>query len=300
MIFRRGWEILRQFLVRFWIPLSITVGMLAVAISFTVVLMARQQITVHIPNITVRQGPDVLRPAEGMLKSGEHLNILDRENGWYKIQREDETTGWVAGWLLERKQPVKHMNLLSEATIELDPGHGGSDNGATSSDEKHYEKNYTLALTNRVKNELQQQYGTRVVMSRSTDEVVGLLKIPKVGEEKRANAFISFHFDSTEKQDTGSGFTAYYGQEDNTSKELAQYLNSAMAPQMPMQNLGVKQADYMVLKYNQVPAALLENGYINSTKDFKYIQKASYQNQIAQLIPTGLEQYLNYRSRQVQ
>lgn len=297
---RRGLDIIKEFLIRFWLPLGITIGMLAIAITFTMVLLARQQITVHISNITVRQGPDVLKSAEGILKKGEHLNILDRDNGWYKIQREDETTGWVAGWLLERKEPVKHMNLLSEATIELDPGHGGSDNGASSIDKKHFEKNYTLSLAQKTKNELEKNYGTRVFMSRDDDRVVGLLKIPKVGESHRANAFVSFHFDSTVEKNTGSGFTAYYGKEDNGSQELAQYLNSSMAPTMPIKNLGVKQADYIVLKYNSVPAALLENGYINSSRDFKNIKNVDYQKKIAKRVPLGLEQYLNYQAKQAE
>ncbi|QIL50935.1 N-acetylmuramoyl-L-alanine amidase [Weissella coleopterorum] len=297
---RRGMEIIKKFLIKFWLPLGITVVMLAIALAFTMVLLVRQQITVHINNITIRQGPDVLKSAQGMLKKGEHLNILDRDNGWYKIQREDESTGWVAGWLVERKEPVKHMSLLSEATIELDPGHGGSDNGASSIDKKHFEKNYTLALAQKTQSELQNNYGTRVLMSRDDDQVVGLLKIPKVGEAHRANAFVSFHFDSTDENNTGSGFTSYYGKEDNGSQELAQYLNSSMAPVMPIKNLGVKQADYIVLKYNSVPSALLENGYINSSRDFKNIRNKKYQQTIAKRVPLGLEQYLNYQAKQTE
>ncbi|MCM0582343.1 N-acetylmuramoyl-L-alanine amidase [Weissella diestrammenae] len=290
---RRLTNLIFKFITRFWVPLAITIGMLTVAITFTMVLLVKQQITVQIPNLTLRVGPDVLKAAKGTLKQGEHLNILAKDNGWYQVQREDESTGWVAGWLLERKVPLKHMSLLSEATIELDPGHGGSDSGAQSIDEKHFEKTYTLQLAKRVRNELVENYGTRVVMSRDTDKLVYLAVIPKVGEANRANAFISFHFDSAKPDNSASGFTTYYGRENNGSKDLATQMNQAMSPVMPLTNRGVEQADYVVLEANSVPAILLENGYINTSKDFSYIKSPAYQQKIAQRIPIGLQRYLN-------
>ncbi|MDR3241997.1 MAG: N-acetylmuramoyl-L-alanine amidase [Lactobacillaceae bacterium] len=297
-LLKRILNLIFKFIMRFWVPLSVTVGMLGIAVAVTTVLLVKQQITVQIPNITLRQGPDVLQPAKGILKQGEHLNILKKDNGWYQVQREDESKGWVAGWLIERKTPVKHMGLLTEATIELDPGHGGEDPGSSSTDEKHFEKQYTLELANRVKKELVYEYGARVVMSRDTDKLVYLSVIPKIGEKMNANAFISFHFDAAPESNTATGYTAYYYHVKNGSKSLATAVNTAMSPVMPLKNRGVEQAQYVVLDDNTVPAILLENGYINTDKDFKYIRSKSYQQKIATRIPIGLEKFLNEESKQ--
>ncbi|MDR3190358.1 MAG: N-acetylmuramoyl-L-alanine amidase [Lactobacillaceae bacterium] len=276
---------------RFWLPLSITVGMLVVAFSFMMVLLVKQQITVQIDNIPIRNSIGVLQPAQGVLKKGEHLNILQKKDDWYQVRRENESTGWVASWLLERKTPVKHMGTLAEATIVLDPGHGGSDSGALSTDENHFEKTYTLRLARQVRDVLENDYGAHVVMTRNSDKIVYLSQIPKLAEDNHGDAFISFHFDSAPDANVASGFTAYYYHTKNDSKLLATDVNDAMDPVMPLQNKGVEFGDFLVIRDTTVPSILLENGYINDDNDFAYIRSTKYQKTIADSIPKGLQNY---------
>ncbi|WP_373747601.1 N-acetylmuramoyl-L-alanine amidase [Weissella soli] len=290
-------QIMWQWVMHFWVPLAITVGMLSVAISFTIVLLVKQQSTVQIPNITIRTGAGIKYAEVGVLKRGEHLNILKRSHGWVQVRREDETTGWAPSWLLNRKTPVKYMGSLSEATVVLDPGHGGSDSGALSIDQKHFEKNYTLQLAQRVKTVLEKDYGTHVIMTRSTDQIVYLSKIPKIAEQKQADLFISFHFDSVPENNEASGYTAYYYNAGNGSKSLAQNINNVMKPAMPITNKGVEVGDFWVIHHNTVPAVLLENGYINSAKDFSYIRSAKYHKYIAKKVPMGLQNYLTQAAK---
>ncbi|CAM3746667.1 N-acetylmuramoyl-L-alanine amidase [Weissella cibaria] len=291
-------RLLLAWLVKFWIPLAITVGMLGVAVAVTTVMLYKQQITVQIPNITIREKKGVAGTPISVLKQGEHLQILAKDDGWYEVRREDESTGWVAGWLLERNEPLDKITPLSESTIVLDPGHGGSDSGAISNTGK-FEKTYTLQLARRVAKTLRQS-GARVIMTRDSDKIVYLSKIPQVAEKNHADLFISFHFDSSPEANEASGYTAYYYHKTNGSKQLATALNKAMAPTMPLTNKGVDFGDFLVIRDNTVPAVLLENGYINSDTDFKQIKSVKTQEKIAKAIPIGLENYLDQRAKNAQ
>ncbi|UEG67197.1 N-acetylmuramoyl-L-alanine amidase [Weissella hellenica] len=285
-------QLIKQWLIKFWAPLVIVIIMLSTAISLTVIMLHKQQITVQIPNLTLRKQYGINGSPISVLKKGEHLQIIEKKEGWYQVRRDDESTGWVAGWLLKRKTPLKKVTPLSEATVVLDPGHGGSDVGSLSSNGK-YEKTYTLLLAKRVKKELEKS-GTRVIMTRSTDKLVYLANIPKVAENKHADLFVSFHFDSAPSKNQATGYTTYYYHQNNGSYALAKSVNTAM--NLPLINKGVEFGDFLVIRQNTVPAILLESGYMNNKKDFNYIKSKKYQEKVAKAVPIGLQ---NYLTRQV-
>ncbi|GEP74831.1 N-acetylmuramoyl-L-alanine amidase [Weissella thailandensis] len=289
-------QLLRQWLMKFWVPLTIVIVMLGTAISLTVVLLHKQQVTVQIPNLTLRKQKGVQSAPVSVLKKGEHLQILKKSEGWYQIRREDESTGWVAGWLLHRQKPLKTVTPLSETTIVLDPGHGGSDVGSLSTNNK-YEKTYTLQLAKRVAKQLRQR-GARVIMTRNTDKLVYLAKIPKVAEDNHADMFISFHFDSSPEPNSATGYTSYYYHKNNGSYDLASNINAELS--LPLVNKGVEYGDFLVIRDNSVPAVLLENGYMNSKDDFKSIKSKAYQDKIAKAIPVGIQNYLSNQTTTAQ
>ena len=68
-------QLLRQWLMKFWVPLTIVIVMLGTAISLTVVLLHKQQVTVQIPNLTLRN-KRCSKCASFSIKKGEHLQIL--------------------------------------------------------------------------------------------------------------------------------------------------------------------------------------------------------------------------------
>ena len=82
-------------------------------------------------------------------------------------------------------------------TVVIDPGHGGKDPGAISSNRKHYEKNITLAVALRLGNMIKAAYpGVKVVYTRSTDKYVELSKRAEIANRNRADLFISIHVNS--------------------------------------------------------------------------------------------------------
>ncbi|WP_461212793.1 N-acetylmuramoyl-L-alanine amidase [Lacticaseibacillus sp. GG6-2] len=224
------------------------------------------------------------------IAKGAKVTVLSQSGDWYHVRTADNKTGYIASWILSMPgaPTSKIATKLSEATIVLDPGHGGSDVGAESTNGK-YEKTYTLATAKAVGAKLEAA-GAKVVYTRSTDTFVDLAPRPVVAKKVHADAFISFHFDSTPNANTASGFTSYYYNA-TKDKPLATALDKSLGSSLSLNNRGTAYGNYEVLRDNDQPAVLLEMGYINSDKDFNLISSPAYQQQVAADVVAGLNNY---------
>lgn len=241
---------------------------------------------IQINNLEMHSGPSIDYPVSTKLKSNSKFKIITKKNNWSKINSNSKT-GWVPTWLLNKK--LDNYSKLSEATIVLDPGHGGTDAGALSIKGK-YEKAYTMQLVNQVYKELKNS-GANVILTRNNDQYVSLNERPQLAEKNHADLFLSFHFDSSDLNNSATGFTTYYYHNEN-SLALANTINQSLS-NLPLTNRGVEFGDYLVIRDTTVPSVLLESGYINNSKDFKYIRNPNYQKQIAKDIKAGLNNYFN-------
>ncbi|GEO68441.1 N-acetylmuramoyl-L-alanine amidase [Levilactobacillus acidifarinae] len=248
----------------------------------------RHAVTATVSNLNLRQGPGLNYTATHKVKKNSRLTILGEKNNWYHVRDSQNHFGWVASWLVDHPGHLKTVTNLAEATIVLDPGHGGSDSGALSIDQKHDEKTYTLELAQRVAKALRAK-GTHVIMTRSTDKTVSLADRPALANDHQANAFISFHFDSSPTDNLASGATTYYYHR-QSSYALAQAVNGEMND-LPLTNRGIRFGNFEVIRDNSRPALLLEMGYINTKKDFSDIHSAVYQQAVADRVVKGLAQY---------
>lgn len=271
-----------------WQQITISLVIL-LTLGIAVFQTVRQdRLTTPIANINVRTGPNINYQTKAILKKGQAVYIVQKTDNWYKVRYDDHHFGWVASWLINQSPKIKTATNLSEATIVLDPGHGGSDSGALSIDKKHDEKTYTLQLAKRVRNQLVAR-GAHVIMTRTGNQTVSLGARPEMATDNHADAFISFHYDSSPSNNLGSGFTTYYYHA-NTSLKLARTINQHLVG-LPLENKGVEVGDFEVIRDNLRPALLLEMGYINTARDFKAIENPTYQNKVAKDITNGLATY---------
>ena len=92
------------------------------------------QITIT-DNAELRTGPNAAYPVIYKIDKGESFKKIDRKGKWIEVQNHAGTEkGWVAGWHTNLNIPADQSlssNPLKGKTI--DPGHGGSDQGASSS-----------------------------------------------------------------------------------------------------------------------------------------------------------------------
>ncbi|MHA3066201.1 N-acetylmuramoyl-L-alanine amidase [Lacticaseibacillus saniviri] len=245
--------------------------------------------------VTTRIDTNV-REAAGMnakvitqVKKGTKLTVLSQSNDWYRVQTADDKVGYVASWTADtpNSAKAKAATKLSEATIVLDPGHGGTDVGALSQSGK-YEKTYTLATAQRIAAKLKAA-GANVIFTRSTDTFVDLAPRPIKAAKAHADAFISIHFDSSPEANSATGFTTYY-YDNSKDYQLASDLSASLKG-LPLDDRGVAFGNFEVLRENTQPSVLLEMGYINNSKDFKSISSPQYQEEVADRVAKGLSNY---------
>ncbi|GAF35350.1 N-acetylmuramoyl-L-alanine amidase [Lentilactobacillus farraginis] len=264
------------------------IATLTIIVTFALLFIAlyANSVTVKVNQLNIRSGPAVTYSVKAKAKHGEQLQVISRQGNWIKVIYKHRTIGWVASWLVTNGH-IKDVTQLSEATVVLDPGHGGSDSGALSANGRE-EKTYTLIFANLVAKKLRAR-GAKVIMTRHSDTTVPLYKRPQVATTNSANAFISFHFDSSDVANTASGFTCYYYHAGD-SKKLAQAVNQKMTD-LPLTNRGTNFGNYLVIRDNAIPAILIEGGYINTDRDFRMIQSSAYQNKVADDVVAGLQAY---------
>ena len=186
---------------------------------------------------------------------------------------------------------------LSGKIITLDAGHGGSDPGAIGSDGTK-EKNITLAITKTVK-ELLEKKGAKVYMTRTTDvDVYGpnasdadeLQARVNVGEKYNSDLFVSLHINSSVNKNVG-GFSTYYYPKTSNDLRIAKSIQDQLTANFGVDDLGVRQANFYVIKRISMPATLVEMCFISNEKELVLMKGKWFQNKTARLIAAGIEKY---------
>ncbi|ENI8381286.1 N-acetylmuramoyl-L-alanine amidase [Listeria monocytogenes] len=255
-----------------------------------------QTVTIRDDSTNIRNKPSRDGAVIKKANSGQGFAIQGVQGDWYKIRTTSGEEGYVANWVVDvsdkgqTSSPRSKTTKLSEATIVIDPGHGGNDPGAKGANGT-IEKEMTLKTAKQLKQKLESR-GAKVILTRNSDKYVSLKGRTNIAAENNADVFISIHFDSLEDTSKGvSGQTTYYY--DNSDKSLAESINTTLGKDLPTSNRGARVGDYYVVRENSQPAVLLELGYLSSAKDERNINSASYRSQIADSVTDGLANYFS-------
>ncbi|MCD8391358.1 MAG: N-acetylmuramoyl-L-alanine amidase family protein [Firmicutes bacterium] len=178
--------------------------------------------------------------------------------------------------------------------VILDAGHGGTDSGAvgTLNGETILEKDLTLSITYKVK-EILESNGVTVTMTRTGDTLPSLVERPTQANNENAALFVSIHINSAEAT-SASGIETYYSTENNgdsygvSSAELAEYLLEGMLGETGAVNRGVKTANHAVTRRCNMPASLVECGFISNDEEIAKMCTDEYQQKLAQGIASGI------------
>ncbi|KLU66891.1 N-acetylmuramoyl-L-alanine amidase LytC precursor [Desulfosporosinus acididurans] len=198
---------------------------------------------------------------------------------------------------------IPPSSLLAGLTIVVDPGHGGPDTGAIGPSGT-YEKNNTLAVGLDLENDLRSA-GARVIMTRSTDvspaqgtysELSDLQARTKIANDANADMFICLHNDSFSNP-SASGTTSYYSSASpvaDQSQALAKNVQSELVSAIGLNDRGVKDAPFYVIKNTKMPAVLIEIGFISNPNEEKLLGSPDFQEKAAAGICEGILKYKGY------
>lgn len=173
--------------------------------------------------------------------------------------------------------------------IVLDAGHGGSDGGAPGINIA--EKVLALDTVKKL-GKLLENGGYDVYLTRSDDTYVGLYDRAKIANNLNADIFVSIHYNSYNEYSTG--IEVLYNPNKSESKELAQVVQEEMIKELNFRDRGIKERPKLVvLNQTQMPAILVEAGFISNPKDAAIIETSQYRQQCAEAIYNGIVRYFN-------
>jgi N-acetylmuramoyl-L-alanine amidase len=172
--------------------------------------------------------------------------------------------------------------------ICLDPGHGGSDSGATGFGLR--EADVCLNIAQRVKKLLDNYEGVRVVLTRTTDKFVELRDRSSYANKMGADFLLSIH--SNAASPDAHGFELYvYTSPSQASIMYQKVIHDTIIEFLKKYNIrdrGKKRANLHMCRETRMPAVLLENLFITNATENKLLKDSSFRQGLAGAITQGL------------
>lgn len=150
------------------------------------------------------------------------------------------------------------------AKVTIDAGHGGYDGGANYNGRLEKNDNLEIALA---VGELLEQNGIEVGYTRITDVYDSPNEKARIANEQGSDLFVSIHRNSSPNPNTYSGVETLLYEESGLKRDVANAINEELA-KVGFNNLGLNvRKDLTVLRRTQMPAVLVEVGFINTDAD---------------------------------
>ena len=199
---------------------------------------------------------------------------------------------------LNQEYHLRRMEKLMEGMrikkICLDAGHGGPKPGAVFGGLK--EKDIVLDIALRAGEVLEDQ-GIEVAYTRRDDSDVGLQERCDIANNANCDIFVSVHCNADPDSDQ-AGDPEAHGEEiwykSPPGKVLAQSLSKEVDQFFPNEPFrGIKQTDKLwVLNQTNMPAVLIEVGFIDASTTNESFNDESTIASIAELIAQGISRFL--------
>jgi len=213
-------------------------------------------------------------------------------------------------------------------TVVVDPGHGGEENGAIGP-RGTMEKDIALVMARQLKAALETGLGVRVVLTREGDETVPLDQRAAIANNHHADVFISLHANASVRS-AATGAEVFYLSLDpadgnrtaaeppgdllpvvgggerqvqlilwemaqvahlERSAALAELLEQQLRVRLAMSPRAIQQAPFRVLVGANMPAVLVEVGFITNPTEEARLKSPAHQAAIVQAIVDGIVRF---------
>jgi N-acetylmuramoyl-L-alanine amidase len=214
-------------------------------------------------------------------------------------------------------------------TIVVDAGHGGIEDGARGPSGT-LEKNVTLSVARRLKGALESRLGVRVILTRDGDTHVELDERAALANNNKADLFVSLHANASVRASAAGAEVFYLSLEEygdqaqrvakgemealpvfgggtrdievilwemaqaryiEQSAVLAQTMEAALREKVPMSPRAIQQAPFRVLVGANMPAVLVEMGFITNVEQEKQLSSDTFQVSIVQALVDSIVRY---------
>ena len=181
-------------------------------------------------------------------------------------------------------------------TIVVDPGHGGEDGGAVSSDGVQ-EAGLNLAVAKLLKAELA-ELGMEVIMTREDENALAASKKADMAARRSimnqsgVDCVVSIHMNKFTDCSV-HGPMAFYmegsAEGEKLAKEVIDSVTAAIGAPTRLANPG----DYYVIRESEPVAVLVECGFLSNSEDVKLLTDPLHQKTLAKAVAQGVHNYFS-------
>ena len=186
---------------------------------------------------------------------------------------------------------------FADGTVFIDPGHGGSDSGAISYDNKYQEKDLNLDTAKACIEELEKN-GVKVYTSRTGDTYISLEDRSKMANNiKDLDLFVSIHHNASENTSANRG-EVIYSVKEKESQRLAECIGKKLYDvgntEVKIYNrYNSKGTDYYaVLRNTDATSIIVEISFITSKEGVSLIDTPEKRERNGILVAQGIMDYL--------
>lgn len=278
----------------------------------------------------------LLPPADGVSNYRYVIDLAAKAPATTQIARAEPVAArgesGMARFLSAPVRPTKAA-LPMKKVIVIDAGHGGKDPGARGADGN--EKDVTLAAARALKSQLERTGRYKIVMTRDTDVYVDHGVRVQIARRADADLFISLHADSGSDPslrgasvytlaDRAIGRSAKFVSKDdwfmqagshgdngvstilldltqrmtrNRSATFAEVLLNRVSDHQPLLRRSHREAGLAVLLAPDVPAVLLEMGFITNAEDEAVLRDPSRRNRLMGSVSDAIDDYFGQQTK---
>ncbi|WP_161878219.1 cell wall-binding repeat-containing protein [Alkalibacterium sp. MB6] len=208
----------------------------------------------------------------------------------------------------------KDLYLNPKALVYVDAGHGGSDAGPVYGGVS--EKVLNLQIARQLRDQLVASGNYDVIMSRDTDRYLTLAQRTNEANARKVDIFVSIHHNAMGGTHAGSArgvetfihhrVASGFGQETRRSQfrtsdprikdslALADEIHPRVVRVANQFDRGVKGNNFHVLRESNMPAVLLEYGFMDHAGELSLVRTSSYQRNAAIATKQGIDAYFGF------
>ena len=193
---------------------------------------------------------------------------------------------------------------LKGRVVVIDPGHGNyktpqiNDPGAIGPLTGLDEREVNMDISKQV-SELLKAKGVKTILTRNGTTSIGLEDRAEIANKAKADVFVCVHSNSSERSEL-CGTTTYVSDPEDSQllsqrvmrDNLANCIHKQLLKELGRPDLGVREANYVVLRKTDVPSVLVETAFLSNPEEEKLLNTPAFRKKAATAIANGVINYL--------
>lgn len=201
---------------------------------------------------------------------------------------------------------VKDVGYMpkGECTVVIDAGHGGIDGGCVGKMTGVYESELNLTFAQNLAKQLENM-GVSVRLTRSDGNGLydpsqknlkksDMKRRKEIIEESNPTLVVSLHMNSFPLSSC-SGAQTFFKKGSEEGEKFATCVQQELGVQIEGAKKTAKVGDYYIVNCTDIPAVLVECGFLSNPQEEALLQTKAYQTKLCYAIACGIVKYLNYK-----